>query len=136
MDKTTALVTTYVAMTFVVVFGFVKLKNGLRNAADGQKGTLNGTAYSWTIKRALSENIDPGESPDDPTLKPSFSRLCGAIGMIIMAGILLGVGMYGIWSLFENGNAAGVKDMGAVFLSGSALFAPYAFNQIKATFQA
>lgn len=133
MDKSIILIFTYISMAIVIIFGFGMLKGGLKKAGNGDK------AYVWSIKGALSEKIDPpeknGNGSDDPSLKPSFSRLCGAIGMIIMAAILLGVGIYGIWSLFENGGAAGIKDMGSLFLAGSALFAPYAFNQIKAAFQ-
>jgi hypothetical protein len=46
----------------------------------------------------------------------------------------LGVGYYMLWSLFTQ-QSVDLSSIGTYFLSGSALFAPYAFNQLSSIFK-
>lgn len=54
-----------------------------------------------------------------------------------MLALYMGLGVYALWALF-NGCTSDVKDaMAAVskyLLYGTAMYAPYAFNQVKAAF--
>lgn len=65
----------------------------------------------------------------------SFSRISGAIGAIVLAAFFAGVSYWALFTLFNNGDLKKLADLGTFFLVGSALFAPYAFNQIKGIFQ-
>ena len=54
---------------------------------------------------------------------------------MVLAVMILGIG-YGImWSLFTKGDMPNLNGIGTYLLGGSALFAPYAFNQIKDAFK-
>lgn len=64
----------------------------------------------------------------------SFSRLAGAIGSMGLSSLFIGVGYWVIYTLFSGGNLDELKGLGKYFLAGSALFVPYAFNQLKTIF--
>ncbi|HLL30971.1 MAG TPA: hypothetical protein VK403_08245 [Allosphingosinicella sp.] len=69
-------------------------------------------------------------------LPASYSRIAGAFGAIVLAAALYGVANYIIWAaFFAPDKISGVLDkMGSFFLAGSALFAPYAVNQLTSIF--
>ena len=69
--------------------------------------------------------------PDPET--SSYSRITGMFGLIIMAAFLWALGNSLIYSMFIAADNVSkiMSGIGTFFLSGSALFAPYAFNQIK-----
>lgn len=71
-----------------------------------------------------------GQKADDV---PSTSRLGAAVGTLVLAVMALGVGYYMLWSLFTQ-QSVDLSSIGTYFLSGSALFAPYAFNQLSSIF--
>lgn len=120
---------------------------------------------SWTLPQALSEkhaaatptpalapviSSDPKEKSDDPkppaipSISPdtsigSSSRLIAFLGMIAMLSMFMGIGLYLLWALFNGKGDDAKKAMDAAstyLLYGSALYAPYAFNQLKAAFSA
>jgi hypothetical protein len=66
---------------------------------------------------------------------PSFSRLAGAVGTMGLAAALIGVGYWSIYTLFADGDLSRLQGLSTYFLSGSALFAPYAFNQLSGIFK-
>lgn len=65
---------------------------------------------------------------------PSTSRVGAAVGTLVLAVMALGVGYYMLWSLFAH-QSVDLSGIGTYFLSGSALFAPYAFNQLSSIFK-
>ena len=65
----------------------------------------------------------------------SYSRVCGSVGMLIMASMLFGLGDYILWAAFFQKSLELLDKIGSFFLAGSALFAPYAFNQLSSAFQ-
>ena len=70
-----------------------------------------------------------------PQLVGSTSRMIAAFGLMVLAVMILGIG-YGImWSLFTQDKTPDLSGIGPYLLGGSALFAPYAFNQLKEIFK-
>jgi len=80
----------------------------------------------------LSEKNPPADSG-----KPvgSFSRVAGAIGSTVLAALFAGISYWALHTLFMGGDLTRLQDLSTFFLVGSALFAPYAFNQIRGIFQ-
>jgi hypothetical protein len=64
----------------------------------------------------------------------SYSRITGLFGAVVTTSLFWAVGNIVIWRLFEDPDAARKVIEGTVrlFLVGSALFLPYAFNQLRA----
>ena len=119
---------------------------------------LSRDASGWSLTDALSEKnpshapvaivqaavaVVPGDvapaaaPPVDPGSSASASRLVAFLGTIAILAMFMGFGLYAIWAAF-NGRAAEARDtlkaMSSYLLYGSAMYAPYAFNQIKAAF--
>ncbi len=119
---------------------------------------LSRDASGWSLTDALSEKnpspapvavvqaavaVVPGGDapavapPVDPGSSASASRLVAFLGTIAILAMFMGFGLYAIWAAF-NGRAAEARDtlkaMSSYLLYGSAMYAPYAFNQIKAAF--
>lgn len=95
----------------------------------------------WSLAATLSEESSPiapaagSGAPPASQLVGSASRMIAAFGLMILAVMILGIG-YGImWSLFTKGTIPNLVGIGPFLLGGSALFAPYAFNQIKEAFK-
>ena len=91
------------------------------------------------LQEALSEKTLP-EKNDDTGKKPgnvgSFSRISGAFGAMALAMAVTGISYWLVFALFyDPGNLKNLKDAGWFFLAGSALFAPYAFNQLASIFK-
>ena len=84
--------------------------------------------------KLLSEENSNSENSED-IQKPSFSRLAGAIGSIGLAAVFIGIGYWIIYSLFSGGKLEALDGIGTYFLSGSAIFAPYALNQLGKVFK-
>jgi hypothetical protein len=63
----------------------------------------------------------------------SYSRITGLFGAVVTASLFWAIGNVVVWRVFEDPEAAR-KIIAAVlylFLVGSALFLPYAFNQLR-----
>jgi len=65
----------------------------------------------------------------------SVSRLIALVGTLVLTAVMLGVGYGMIWSLFTKGQIPALEGIGPYLLGSSALFAPYAFNQLKEAFK-
>jgi hypothetical protein len=96
------------------------------------------TAAVVTAVAATGAPVPPGDpAAADPT---SYSRIAGAVGAIVLAAFLWGLGNVILFKAFEAGGLAAIKELlqsvGTYFIAGAALFMPYAFNQIKAAFGA
>jgi hypothetical protein len=73
----------------------------------------------------------------EPSEKPfSYSRAIGTIGGIVLAGFFWGICNVTLYKAFLDYTQVMplVKGVGPLFLAGSALFLPYAFNQLSAIF--
>ncbi len=107
----------YISIIIYTVVLFAGIK-ALKNAVDGN------------IKDFLREkNQKSGDGSDK-----SFSRLAGAIGAMGLSALFIGVGYWVIYILYSGGSLDQLTGLGKYFLTGSALFAPYAFNQLKEIF--
>lgn len=82
--------------------------------------------------------LDPALEREDGATYPnsSYSRLAGLIGAIVLAIFLWAFGNVVIYlSLTDPKSVTSVlSSISSYFLAGSALFAPYAFNQLRTTF--
>lgn len=123
---------------------------------------LSSNASGWSLTDALSEKaaapapvavvqaavavvpagaVAPAPAPATPdpvtTGTASASRLVAFLGTIAILAMFMGFGLYAIWAAF-NGRATEARDtlkaVSSYLLYGSAMYAPYAFNQIKAAF--
>lgn len=98
----------------------------------------------WKLSEALSEKsgvLAPAGSDsgkNDGKLVASSSRLIAFVGSIALLAVFFGFGIYILWAAFTGNTSqlgADVKAVGTYFLYGSALFTPYAFNQVKDAFK-
>lgn len=96
---------------------------------------------SWNFAQAVSEEatLPDGTPPPGagqlPPLVASSSRLIALLGAVIMAAFFIGLGYWVIWALFNGQPIDKAKDTLAFFLSGTALFTPYAANKVASIFQ-
>lgn len=73
----------------------------------------------------------------DDTDKASFSRVAGAIGAMALASFMAGLGLWIFFAInMEDATRIDrLPKLSTYFLGGSALFAPYAFNQLSKIFK-
>jgi hypothetical protein len=119
---------TLIVVTSVLIWG-LRILQGVLTRPDPDNPNLK------FIDKALSEKMltHSGEQPSENNV-PSSSRLGAAVGVLVLAIMALGVGYYMLWSLFTK-QTVDLSSVGTYFLSGSALFAPYAFNQLSSIFK-
>ena len=111
-------------MTFVLIWGLRIISRALE-ATNSSGRPL--------IKSMLTE---PDPAPDLNLVKGSFSRTAGAFGAMGLSIATIGMAYWLIYALFLSVNdLKNIKDAWPFFLSGSALFAPYAFNQLSKIFK-
>jgi hypothetical protein len=120
-----------------VAFGPINFRAALR---EKDPKVLQATAAAVVATAAAAP---AGASPPaDPTAADptSYSRIAGAAGAIVLACFLWGLGNVILYKAFDSGGAAAIRELlqnvGIYFLAGASLFAPYAFNQLKAAFGA
>jgi len=108
-------------MLVIFIWGMKRIYSALNYVV------ASGTEQPALVK-VLSEPADVEEG------KTSFSRTAGAIGALAMASFFSGLG---VWVLLSVGTDADVSTKLAgisnYFLSGTALYAPYAVNRISNT---
>jgi len=112
---------------------------------------LVATLRGVNVKDALREK-DPKSQPvvalgaaqgqgagDAALANTSYSRLSGYIGSIVLACFLWAVGNYVLYASFFDPNADDIpkylQSISSYFLSGAALFAPYAVNKLSTIFK-
>lgn len=93
---------------------------------------LVGGAGQPLLRTILAE---PPAEPSGEQVKGSFSRTAGAIGAMGMAAVTIGIGYWMLYELFFGKDLSRLSDARWYFLSGSALFFPYAFNQLGKVFK-
>lgn len=66
----------------------------------------------------------------------SYSRVSGMVGAIVLATFLWSLGNIVLFKAIAQPDDIGklLENVGAFFLAGASLFAPYAFNQLKNIF--
>src|SRR5262245_49330014 len=97
---------------------------------------------SWSLAEAISEKSTEvikrnakAKDNQESEMVGSASRLIATLGTLVLASIMLGVGYAMIWSLFVRGTIPALEGIGPYLMGGAALFAPYAFNQLKEAFK-
>ena len=95
---------------------------------------------SQDLSGLLSEKGPVVQSSDQGSGTPigdrSYSRLTGLIGGVVLAIFLWAFGNVIVYlSLTDPASVTGIlSSISSYFLAGSALFAPYAFNQLRTSF--
>src|SRR5262249_27244156 len=124
---------------------FWAITSFLVSALTGVLLSLN-RSDDWSLADALSEKSTErtvvvnaaGQrvgTDEKPVLVGSTSRLIATIGVLVLTAMMLGVGYAMIWSLFMRGQIPALEGIGPYLMGGAALFAPYAFNQLKDAFK-
>ena len=116
------------AMVAVLVWGAWLITAALRSRPGGS-GIQGHTDGRSRMVQMLSEKMEADEST-------SFSRTAGAIGAFVLAAFFAGLGLWLLFAL-NDGDATKIDrlpQLATYILSGSALFAPYAFNQLARVF--
>jgi hypothetical protein len=123
------------ALTIVLVWGFRMLSKELQRPAGEDQRTLLRTAL--TEKTAAVPQQPQGGQPQPPRSdQGSFSRLAGSIGAIGIAATFVGISYWVLHTLFfDIGNLTKIEGLATYFLAGSAMFLPYAFNQLSSIFK-
>ena len=116
-----------IAMTSVLIWGLKHVSREL--------GRVNPTTHRTLMAEALSEKDANGNEADEQT---SFSRVSGALGAVGIAATFVGIGYWALHGLFfsTSSDLGKISSLSTYFLSGSALFLPYAFNTISGIFRA
>ena len=101
-------------------------------------------AAAVSSSAAVAGNAPPAPTlptpltPEDvvDALPASYSRVAGAFGAIVLAAALYGLANYLVWAAFYQPDKISnvLEETGTFFLAGSALFAPYAVNQLTSIF--
>ena len=117
-------------MTVSLVWGLRTIIDTVRSKGDDGRSILD---------EAMSEKSMPPAGDGDANTKPgsvgSFSRLAGSFGTMALATAVIGVAYWLVYALFYEKSLSVLSETGWFFLSGSALFAPYAFNQLSSIFK-
>jgi hypothetical protein len=87
-----------------------------------------------SLKEALSEKSPVGGASDTT----SYSRITGMVGAVIVTSFFWAIGNIAIYKAFTQIDDIRkiISAVAPLFMVGSALFLPYAFNQIKSAFGA
>lgn len=121
---------TLVVITFVLLWGLQILKGVLLGPDPANpKRSFIASALS---QKSFVASADFPEKTD--SCEPSSSHVGAAVGMLVLAVMLLGVGYYMLWSLFTV-QSVNLATVGTYFLAGSALFAPYALDKLSKIFK-
>ncbi len=109
---------------------------GLRSLSAILKTQTSENGSTFGVQMLIEKTSDPQDGRiGSNNGSGSFSRISGAIGAVVLAAFFAGVSYWAQHALFTGGNLSKLNDLGTFFLVGSALFAPYAFNQIRAIFK-
>ncbi len=114
-------------LTSVLIWGLKKVSKVLDSKTDGVS----------VMREGIDEEPGSAAKTSQPG-KGSISRIsAGAIGAVAIAATFVGIGYWAIYArFFDPDDLAKFKDMGTYFLAGSAMFMPYAFNQLTEVFKA
>jgi hypothetical protein len=123
-----------IAQTGILIWGFRMVSEVLKSTGkpeiDAEGKVLDSPGKTF-LAQVVSEK-NPKKEGDE---KGSFSRISGVIGSIVLAAFFGGVSYWALFTLFSGGSLDKLSELQTFFLVGSALFAPYAFNQLRSIFQ-
>jgi hypothetical protein len=119
------------ALTALLVWGFRMLSKELQQPVKGAGG------QTTMMRMALSEKtVNTPAETKDKVEEGSFSRVAGAIGAVGIAATFVGISYWILHTLFfDISNLTKLEGLGTYFLAGSAMFLPYAFNQVASIFK-
>jgi hypothetical protein len=130
------------AQTAILIWGLKKISSVLNTdvapAPDGGAPTtfaLSMLSEKSSVAPAAGGNGVAANGAAPVPTEASFSRVAGSIGAIVLAAFIGGVSYWILYGLFNGNDLAKLKEIGPFVLAGSALFAPYAFNQLSAIFR-
>ncbi len=112
---------------------------GLRFISSVLNTETGNTTFAAQVLSEKRRSVDGKASKaDGEATEPtgSFSRIAGSIGATVLAAFFAGVSYWALFNLFRGGDLGKLDELESFFLVGAALFAPYAFNQIRSIFQA
>lgn len=118
-----------IVMTIILFRGISVIISSAETTKDTDRSLL---------MEALSEKsvVSSGEDKAVTVGKiGSFSRTAGAFGAMALASAVIGVSYWLVYALFYDGDLEAIQKTSWFFLSGSALFAPYAFNKLSTLFK-
>ncbi len=104
---------------------------------------FNGLILGAVVTVVVAGNISQALKEKDPTgnavASVSYSRITGFIGAAAVTSFFWALGNILIYKMLTEENAAAdvyglINGLSRYFLIGSALFLPYAFNQLKSVF--
>lgn len=83
---------------------------------------------------AITTDPDPPKTPDP--IPESSSRLAGVLGALVLVAALWAFANFLVWASFWDRDVIKpvMEHVGTFFISGSALFLPYAFNRLSTVF--
>jgi len=114
--------------TCVLVWGFRKIADTMTTE----------TERKTTVMHEMLADV-PTQGPDGQAQEPgkgSFSRITGSIGTMALVAMFVGVSYWAIYALFfDPTNLTSLNELGTYFLTGSAMFMPYAFNLLSKVFK-
>ena len=113
-------------MTAMILLGITTLAGILlfgRGGADNQR----------LIVSMITEKTNATAPGTEPQLAQSisFSRVTGMIGALTLAALFVMCCYWAQYQLFSGNSLSNIYSVLPLFLIGSALFAPYAFNQLR-----
>jgi hypothetical protein len=121
------------ALTVMLVWGLRMLGKELQQPAI--PGAPTALRQALTEKNPAAPAIGGAETQTTPG-DVSFSRVAGALGAIGIAATFVGIGYWILHALFfDIAHVRSIDGLSAYFLAGSALFMPYAFNQLASVFR-
>ena len=90
-------------------------------------GLLSKTPPGTTLRAAEIVQEKDGQNAGDI----SFARVAGVIVALALASLFIVTVFWAHHALFCNGMLAEAKELWVIYLYGTALFAPYAFNRLS-----
>jgi hypothetical protein len=94
-------------------------------------------AFRVPITRKLCESLRSKGPPGSPVDSTSYSRVTGMFGAVVLTAFFWALGNVVVWmALSDKPETIGtlLANVQWFFLAGSALFLPYAFNQLSSIY--
>ena len=132
------LVVATIAQTAILLWGLRKVSEVLNMPVAPPANGLPVTTFAQSM---LSEKTPPAQPANQQAANvpiesdASFSRVAGSIGTVVLAAFIGGVSYWALFGLFSGADLTRLSQIGTFVLTGSALFAPYAVNQLRAIFK-
>ncbi|WP_051563722.1 hypothetical protein [Enterovibrio calviensis] len=126
-----------IIMTFVLIWGLKVIIQTATHKEPNSQSLLQQSISEKVLPQNKNDS-DTGDAKEHSTSIGSFSRTAGAFGAMALAAATIGISYWLIYALFcqdSESISESLTSVGYFFLAGSALFAPYAFNQLSSLFK-